>query len=316
MVFLVWRARAGLSRLDWSLGGSSSVPSSLARLVVSVSAEITKTAEEMAVAKSETLVALTPDFLPPGGRLAGIFLTHFHVDHEGGLRDFPGVPLYAGREAWEASRGLRGLASLRVAHLPGLLPDDFAERLHLIDCREDGAPAWVPEGWSRGADVLGDGMLWAVPLPGHAAGQLGLMFRDEAGAIVFLVADAMWRVDWLLPDHGPRWPVRLVSHDWRALQDTLTRLRQLALSRPVVRIVPFHCAATASEMVAESRPPAPPGASGAAGCAVGGMPALRVLAGAADVASVDDAAPSKQASTKAATSSAGGAGCGPLVCAP
>ncbi len=67
LVFLVWRARAGLSRLDWSSGWSSSVPSSFARLVVSLSAEIAETAEEMAVAKSETLVTLTPDFLPPAG---------------------------------------------------------------------------------------------------------------------------------------------------------------------------------------------------------------------------------------------------------
>ena len=179
-----------------------------------------------------------------GEKIAGVFLTHFHADHEGGLRDFPGVPIYASREGWEAARGLRGFASLRAAHLPGLMPDDFEERLQQIDCRESSAPAWVPEGWWHGADLLGDGTLWLVPLPGHAAGQLGLMFRDDAGAIVFFVADAMWRVDWLLPNHGPSWPARLVSHNWRAFQDSLTRLRQLALARPDVRMVPFHCAAT------------------------------------------------------------------------
>ena len=56
-----WRARAGFLRLDGSSSGSSS---SAERLVVSESAEIADTAEEMAEAKSETLVALIPDFLP------------------------------------------------------------------------------------------------------------------------------------------------------------------------------------------------------------------------------------------------------------
>ena len=66
--FLLWQTRAGFSRLRFTHGleGSLSVPSLLAvRLVVSESAEIADTAEEMAEAKSDTLVALIPVFLPP-----------------------------------------------------------------------------------------------------------------------------------------------------------------------------------------------------------------------------------------------------------
>ena len=180
-----------------------------------------------------------------GKKIAGVFLTHFHADHEGGLRDFPGVPLYASREGWEAAKALRGLASLRAAHLPGLLPDDFLDRVTLIDCGTAAAPDWVPLGWSEGADVFGDGTLWAVPLPGHAAGQLGLMFQNDDRKIIFLVADAMWRADWLAEDHGPRWPVRMVTHDWQAFQHTLLRLQRLAIERPDISFVPFHCAVTA-----------------------------------------------------------------------
>lgn len=181
-----------------------------------------------------------------GKPVAGVFLTHFHVDHEAGLRDFPSVPVYTSREGWEAARTKTGFAALKAAHAPELLPERFAEdQLHCFEWQDHSAPDWVPEGWRRGADMLGDGMLWAVPLPGHAAGQAGLMFRDDAGAIIFLAADALWRVDWLQPGHGPRWPVRFISHDWTALQNTLARLRSLAVARPDVRIIPFHCEETA-----------------------------------------------------------------------
>ncbi len=95
--------------------------------------------------------------------------------------------------------------------------------------------------------MLGDATCWAVPLPGHAVGQAGLMFREDSGQIIFLVADALWRVDWLQAGHGPRWPVRAVSHDWKALQETLAKLRNLAQAHPEIRIIPFHCAATAQE---------------------------------------------------------------------
>ena len=179
--------------------------------------------------------------------LQDIFFTHFHADHEGGLRDFPAVPIYAAKAGWDAARGLQGLASLRAAHLPDLLPPDFTARVRLLEFSAAGAPDWVPDDWRNGADVLGDGTLWAVPLPGHAAGQLGLMFLDDQGNLVFLVADAIWRTDWLLPAHGPRWPVRLITHDWQAFQETLTRLRQLTSLCPDIRIVPFHCSATAQE---------------------------------------------------------------------
>lgn len=77
------------------------------------------------------------------------------------------------------------------------------------------------------------------------------MFHDEEGRIVFLVADAMWRVDWLRAGHGPRWLVRFVSHERRAFHQTLTKLRQLASGRPNIRMVPFHCAATARELGVE-----------------------------------------------------------------
>ena len=69
-----------------------------------------------------------------------------------------------------------------------LMPDDFEARglaledLPLVECAGLG-PAY---------DVAGDGTLLAVPLPGHAAGQCGLLCQLKGGTRVLLCADAAW----------------------------------------------------------------------------------------------------------------------------
>lgn len=169
-----------------------------------------------------------------------VFVSHFHADHIGGLRDFPQAVFYCSRAAWEDVSGRTGLAALRRAFLPGLVPEDFAERVRFLeDCPVvDIADQFPP--FVEARDVFGDGSLLAVDLPGHAVGQCGLFCWDESGKPTLLAADGAWSGEAVRSLRPPSRLVRLLG-DWRELNRTLTKLHRLHEARPEVRIIPSHC---------------------------------------------------------------------------
>lgn len=195
-----------------------------------------------------------------------IVVTHFHADHVAGLRDFPRARIVFAASAWAAVARLRGLAAVRKAYLPALLPDDFHARADALDdtrALRPLPPALAP--FDRGVDILGDGTLWGVPLPGHAAGQLGVYVEASTSATTgtgpvrtgattspiagptLIAADAAWHSDSIRRPHDLHPLARLLSPDHRAWRATLDRLHALA-SGDAVRVVPLHCAELAADV--------------------------------------------------------------------
>ncbi|UBV43164.1 MBL fold metallo-hydrolase [Deinococcus taeanensis] len=122
------------------------------------------------------------------GDVQHVIVSHLHADHVGGLRDFPNATFHLDRRAWAPLRALRGVRAVRRAFLPELLPEDFEARARWLDFRA-APPGLHP--FAQVADVFGDGLVQAVPLPGHAPGMTGLLVEESAGLTV-LAADAAW----------------------------------------------------------------------------------------------------------------------------
>ncbi|MDB6132655.1 MAG: attM [Verrucomicrobiales bacterium] len=169
-----------------------------------------------------------------------VFISHFHADHIGGLRDFPEALFHCSHAAWQDVAGREGFGALRRAFLPGLIPEDFMQRVRFL---EDAPCVRLPDRFSPFAearDVLGDGSLLAVDLPGHAVGQMGLFLRDQERGPTLLAADGAWSSEAIRSRRPPSRLVRFLG-DWRALNATLEKLHRLHLAHPEVTIIPTHC---------------------------------------------------------------------------
>ena len=154
--------------------------------------------------------------------LAGVFLTHLHVDHVMGLPDAPaGTPIYVGKGEAAASSFMNVFAQ------------SITDRTLL------GKPAlreWQFVADSAGAfdgvlDVFGDGSVWALWTPGHTPGSTSYLVRTPKGPVLLAGDTCHTRWGW---DHT------VAPGDFTAdrvqNQSSLERLTQLVSRHPSIDV--------------------------------------------------------------------------------
>jgi glyoxylase-like metal-dependent hydrolase (beta-lactamase superfamily II) len=169
---------------------------------------------------------LQPDALPNDTPIAAILLTHLHADHVSALRDFPDATLYA--DGAGVAHFLDGGAVGRLRHgvFGELLPDDFRTRVRRFEAC---AATEAPLGLGPARDVLGDGELLAVPLPGHMRGHTGFVWPKLDPPLLY-AADAQWLARAVMEDRPPGPPARWIMDSPRADVETRRRIAAFALA--------------------------------------------------------------------------------------
>jgi len=168
-------------------------------------------------------------------------ISHFHADHIAGLRDLPNARFICSAGGYAQMMTAGRIRGLMQGLLPVLLPGDFHAR---ITFAENLAKTTLSTPWQifgNGIDLLGDGSMIGITLPGHAAGQMGVLLQDQSGRDVFLCADACWSRTAFRELRMPSILARPLMHDWHAYRQTIIHLHTLAERHAELIILPSHC---------------------------------------------------------------------------
>jgi len=168
-------------------------------------------------------------------------ISHFHADHIAGLRDLPNARFICTATGYARMAESKRIGGLMQGLLPVLLPVDFQHRVQFAEHQPKITLSAPWQAFGEGFDLLGDGSLIGIALPGHAAGQMGLLLQDQAGRDVFLCADACWSHAAFQELRMPSLLARPLMDDWRTYRQTITCLHTLAGRHAELVILPSHC---------------------------------------------------------------------------
>ena len=194
-----------------------------------------------AVARQIGRFGLTPD------DVRGVIVSHFHGDHVAGLGAFPAARIFCARAGLDQVRTVGRFAGVRRGLLPDLVPTDAEARAIFFEDRprRDLPTELLP--FRTGADLLGDGSLLAVELPGHCVGHWGLAVRGADDRWRLFVGDAAWSRRAIRENRPPpRLVTDLLGHT-APYRETLAQLHALHDRGTDAVLAPSHCPETAAE---------------------------------------------------------------------
>jgi len=167
-----------------------------------------------------------------------IILSHFHADHIGGIKDFSDAKVICFKNAYKDVKDKKGLSALQKGFLPGLIPENFQNRLIYADDKKtiELNKAFFP--LTHGYDLFNDRSLIAINLEGHTRGHLGLIIPDKK---YFLIGDACWLTESFKKNIPPNIITNLIFYNRKKYIYNLDRIHKLYKNNPEITIIPTHC---------------------------------------------------------------------------
>lgn len=195
-------------------------------------------------AKDEVHAQLRENGISPSD-IQHVIITHFHGDHVAGLRDFPNATFYASRSALKQALKIPRVIAFSKGILKGLHPEDLESRTQII---ENIANKSEDEILGDTYDLFGDDSVKMIWLPGHAAGQMGVLLETERNQYL-LAADSVWLKKSFEEMILPNSVVRLFFHSWSDFKESLKKIHDYHKAYPETVIIPTHCSASTDPLV-------------------------------------------------------------------
>ena len=152
-----------------------------------------------------------------------VLLTHAHYDHIGGLMDLPGAEVWLWNTEWQFMHAGDPSAG-------AVLRSDLKFRPVLPDAQVLGQPA---------TDVMGDGSIWYLQLPGHTPGAAAVLVRAKDGPYLF-IGDTAWVREHLENARRPWFTAAIIDSDLKLLGQSLEWARWLVHHCPDLRVITGH----------------------------------------------------------------------------
>jgi glyoxylase-like metal-dependent hydrolase (beta-lactamase superfamily II) len=180
--------------------------------------------------------------------VTALVLSHFHGDHIAGLINFPNAKIYCARAGLKQIQSGSRFGRVRQGLLSGLVPTDIASRASFFEEAPIVNLSSAYGGLERGADILGDGSLIAVELPGHCAGHWGLALSSDRHGDVLLIGDAAWSIGGVRNNNPPPKITTALLGNTGRYRQTLATLQGVALANRDLVILPSHCPQAAFDL--------------------------------------------------------------------
>ena len=178
-------------------------------------------------------------------RVKTVVATHLHLDHVGGVVDFPDAELVCSDRELAAFRGF--------PRDPGYRTEDLARVGRIRTVRYDGGPTY---GFRASHDLFGDGDVVLLDARGHTSGLAAVALRGAGAERAYVhVGDAVYQSwEYGLAPRGPSALARITAWKKDELATTYASVRSCEADprRPIV--VPSHDANVFARLPHAPRP--------------------------------------------------------------